>query len=140
VCDAKPTCVADLSSLILKAESLECSGFTPGDKPNEAIDWNPVIDTIKKYSNDVTVLTGYFCEHNCYAVTEAIINGDEGAATCECLLSYISKVHELSEDARDYLGLDSEVDSKVNSAIADKKCIANNNNNLRSSITQLKID
>ena len=119
---------------------MECSGFTPGDKPNEAIDWNPVIDTIKKYSNDVTVLTGYFCEHNWYAVTEAIINGDEGAATCECLLSYISNVDELSEDARDYLGLDSEVDSKVNSAIADKKCIANNNNNLRSSITQLKID
>ena len=71
-------------------------------------------------------------------ITEAIINGDEGAATCECLLSYISNVDELSEDARDYLGLDSEVDSKVNSAIADKKCIANNN--LRSSITQLKID
>lgn len=125
MCDAEPTCVADLSSLILKAESLGCG--IGGD----------LIDIIKKHSNDVTIVTEYFCEHNCYAVTQAIVNGDESAATCECLLSYDSKVRELSEDAREYLGLDSEVDSKVNSAIADKKCVASN---LRSSATQLKME
>ena len=125
MCDAKPTCVEDLSSLILKDQSSGCFGTTPEEKAAE-IDW------LLNLSNDVTIVTEYFCEHNCYAVTQAIVNGDESAATCECLLSYVSKVDELSEDARDFLGLDSEVDSKVNSAIADKKCIANN---LRSSST-----
>merc|ERR1712216_780972 len=134
VCTAKPSCVEELSSLILKFDALGCSGWTPGDNPNEATDWNQQIDMIRKHSNDVSIVTEYFCENNCYAVTQAIVGGDESAAACECLLSFVAKVDKLTEDAKNALGLTSEVDSEVNRAIADKKCVSKN---LRPSAIQL---
>lgn len=47
-----------------------------------------VVQQIEDYSNDVTILTDYFCNNNCYEVIQRVWSGDYSAATCPCLLDY----------------------------------------------------
>ena len=91
------------------------------------------------YSNDVTILTDYFCNNNCYEVIQRVSwSGDYSAATCPCLLDYNSQLSKLSKQARNWLGLTSRVDRQINQGIRDMRC--NGENNLRSSASQLEIE
>jgi len=96
-----------------------------------------VVQQIEDYSNDVTILTDYFCNNNCYEVIQRVWSGDYSAATCQCLLHYNSELSKLSKQARDYLGLTSSVDRQINQGIRDMRC---RGENLRSSATQLEIE
>mmetsp|Transcript_142 Transcript_142/g.310 ORF Transcript_142/g.310 Transcript_142/m.310 type:complete len:206 (+) Transcript_142:41-658(+) len=125
VCDASPTCVDQLTSLISKGEDQGCKwNAIPGEN-GVIIDDSESIELIKKHANDVSIVTGFLCKDNCYAVTQAIEDGDMSAATCDCLLAFVEKVDKLSEDARDYLDLDAEVDREIVSAISKMGCIGN---------------
>jgi len=39
-----------------------------------------VVQQIEDYSNDVTILTDYFCNNNCYEVIQRVWSGDYSAA------------------------------------------------------------
>ena len=119
VCDASPTCVDQLTFLISKGEDQGCK-------------WNAIsgesgaiIELIKKHASDVSIVTGFLCQDNCYAVTQGIADGDMGAATCDCLVAFVEEVDKLTKDARDYLDLDADLDSKIASAISQMGCISN---------------
>ena len=114
VCNAEPSCIEELSSLISKGEKMGCQGWAPGENDN--------LDFIRQYSSDVAVFTGYMCENDCYAVTQAVLNGDWGAATCACLTSFVAKVDLLSEDGKGYLGIDSKIEEGIKDAIGAMKC------------------
>ena len=128
VCVANPSCVDKLGGMVSSIRRKRCSMTS---------DEARVVQQIEDYSNDVTILTDYFCNNNCYEVSQRVWSGDYSAATCPCLLDYSKEMTKLSKQARDYLGLTSSVDRQINQGIRDMRC---RGENLRSSATQLEIE